>query len=75
VRGILVATDWDANGSILAVAVSTADEREYVIWKDQSWEKVLPLLRQEVEVSGPLVGQEFGNVIRIREFRLIRKLV
>lgn len=69
-RGIVIPVDWDENGNVIALAVSTHDEDEYLVQKDKNWKALLPFLRKQVEVSG-LVGmkknQKSIKVISLRE--------
>ncbi|UCD87227.1 MAG: hypothetical protein JSV01_05555 [Desulfobacterales bacterium] len=56
IRGILVPADWDEEGNVLAVAVSTLTENEFVIEPDSKGQELLKLLRKDIEVTG-LVGK------------------
>ena len=52
VRGILIPVEWDEGGNVLAAAVSSPDEQEYLIETDTKGKELLGLIRQEIEVSG-----------------------
>lgn len=51
-KGIIVPVDWDEGGNILALAISTYEEDEYLI-EGAYWEqKLKKLLHEAVEVHG-----------------------
>jgi 5S rRNA maturation endonuclease (ribonuclease M5) len=40
-QGIIILVDWDENGNVTAVAVSTYDEEEYLIDNQEKGEELL----------------------------------
>ena len=52
IQGLIIPSAWDKEGNVLAVAVSTFDEDEFLVHRDEKGEQLLGLLREEVEVSG-----------------------
>ena len=70
IRGIVIPADWDEKGNVVAVAVSTYDEVEYVIDRHEKGEELLPLIRKEVEVSGLVHEDESSKTIAVKKYRL-----
>ena len=70
VRGILIPVDWDDEGHVTAVAVSTRNEIEYLVDKNEQWKGLLALIRKEVEVTGIVKEGDSQRTISVREFRL-----
>ena len=71
VRGIVIPVDWDENGNALAVAISSPDEQVYFIELDKKGEKILELIRREIEVSGVVRKiVKDRNTITVRNCRL-----
>jgi hypothetical protein len=69
IRGVIIAVDWDENGSVTAVAVSAHDEEEYVI---EQGEDLLEFIREEVEITGvPRKEHDRHTVISIKKLRLL----
>ena len=69
IRGVIIAVDWDENGSVTAVAVSAHDEEEYVI---ERGEGLVGFIRQEVEITGvPRKGKNRRTVIRVKQFKVL----
>ncbi len=58
VNGIIVPADWNENGNIVAVAISTNNEDTYFTEKDEKGEESLRFFREEVEINGILRKQE-----------------
>ena len=72
VRGIIIPIDWDEKGNTVAVAISSRDEDEYYIDKDEKGEPLLPFIQEEVEVSG--IVRENGNkkIITVKEYSITK---
>lgn len=56
VGGIVIPIAWDDEGNPLAVAISSPDEKEYLIEQDAKGKQLLSLIRQEIVVNG-IVGK------------------
>ena len=70
IRGIIVPSEWDEKGTVISISLSTFDEDEYLIEKDEKGGQLLLLIREEVEVRG-IVREEDGNkIIRIKKYHL-----
>ena len=74
IRGLLVPVDWDEEGNITEIAVSTYFEEEYLIEKNARGEEMLPFLRQKVKVIGLVRMNDSGRrVVRVEEFEVIEE--
>jgi len=60
IRGLVIPVDWDEDGNILNLAISTFDEDEYWIEIDKKIKQLMSIIRKEVEVTG-LVGETDGR--------------
>ena len=72
IRGIVIPADWDEKGNVVAVAVSTYDEVEYLIniERHKKGEELLSLIRKEVEISGLVREDEGSKIITVKKYRL-----
>ena len=70
IRGIVIPADWDEKGNVVAVAVSTYDEVEYLIENHESEKELKAFIREEVEVSGILREEKNRLIIKIKEYSL-----
>ena len=70
IRGIVIPADWDEKGNVVAVAVSTYDEVEYLIENHEKEKELKAFIREEVEVSGILREEKNRLIIKTKEYRL-----
>jgi hypothetical protein len=68
VKGIIVPSNWDAEGNIVAISIATHDEQEYLIESRDEGAKLKNLLRQEVELSGVVVRSGPQKTIKVKKF-------
>ena len=61
--------DWDERGGITAVALSTADEKEFLVVKDEKGEQLLSLVRKELELTGIIKTCRNANTITVLKYR------
>jgi hypothetical protein len=70
IRGIVIPADWDEDGNVVAIAVSSFDEVNYLVEKDKTGKQLSLLLQQSVEVTG-IVREENGmKRIKIKKYSL-----
>jgi len=63
--------DWDEKGSVVALAISTPNEDEYLIDKDHfKGKELLHLIQEEVEVSGVVREDEDKKIITVQKYIL-----
>jgi hypothetical protein len=74
IKGVLVPAEWAHDGRITQVTLLTNTEEEYLIRKDPGWERIIPLMRETVEIVGLVHIDERGNRnIAIQHLRLSRE--
>jgi len=70
IKGIVIPVDWDKEGKVVAAAISTHDEDEYLIDNDYKGEELLHLVREEVEVSGVAKENKDKKIIAVQKYML-----
>jgi hypothetical protein len=70
IRGIVIPADWDEEGNVTAVAVSTYDEVEYFVENHEKTKELKTVIREEVEVGGILSEGKNRLIIKVKEYRL-----
>jgi hypothetical protein len=73
VTGVVVPTDWDEEGNVVGIAISSHDEIEYFVGKKGKGPELLPFIRKEVEVRGVVREEENRKVITIRKFSIAKR--
>lgn len=72
ITGVVVPTDWDARGTISAVAISTPREEEYLVENGPLAEDLLDLYGTEVLVTGTVSEDNDGNkMIAVQSYELL----
>ena len=73
-RGLVVPVDWDDKGNVIATAISTHLEEEYLVDQDAWGEALLAFLRQRVKVSGSVAIKKDGKkVITVKKYELLEE--
>ncbi len=63
--------DWNEKGSVVALAISTPNEDEYLIDKDHlKGKELLHSIQEEVEVSGVVREDENKKIITVQKYIL-----
>ncbi len=70
IKGLVMPVDWDEKGKVIAAAISTCDEEEYLIENIYKGEELLGLLRREVEVRGVVRERQNKKKIRVQEYTI-----
>jgi 5S rRNA maturation endonuclease (ribonuclease M5) len=73
IRGIVVPVDWDEKGNVIAAALSTHKEEEYLIDHDYKGRKLMDYIQHEVEVSGVVRRDNNKKTITITTYEIIRE--
>ena len=68
-KGILLPSEWDENGAIMALSLFTHDEDEYRVERNEMPGKLLDCLREELLVEGVFRWEQGRKIIRIKGFR------
>ena len=70
IRGLIVPSAWDDKGSVTSISISTFNEDEFLVKKDSITKKLLPYIREGIEVSG-FVREENGvKIIEIKSYQI-----
>jgi len=72
-RGIVIPVDWDENGKVIAAALSTHKEEEYLIDHDYKGRKLMDHIHHEVEVGGVARKNKNKKSITITTYEGIRE--
>jgi hypothetical protein len=73
VKGVVVPTDWDEQGNVVALAISSNDEKEYMVDKKGKGRDLLGLIRKEVEVRGVIREEDDRKIIRVSKYSLTER--
>lgn len=73
IMGIVIPVDWDERGIVVSAAISTYDEKEYLIDMEDKGKELMAHMRQEVEVSG-FVKDDDRNVITVTQFTVTKDM-
>ena len=68
IRGIILPADWDEEGNIIKVLLSTPEEEEYLLLTDFKKEDLLTYLRKTVEVTGSITADGKKQNIIVETF-------
>jgi len=67
--GILIPADWNDRHEVIALALATADEKEYRIGRGKKGRELHSLLHRHVEITGTLRLEENGkSMITVRHY-------
>ena len=73
VRGVVIPMEWDEQGNVVSIAISSHDETEYLVDKGGRGHELLALVRKEVEVGGEIREEDHRKVIKVKKY-LVRQL-
>ena len=75
ITGVIIPADWDQDGRITGVAISTHDEDEYLVQGRAKGTELVRLLRKEVEVTGWAELDQGKKTITVKDYRLRKRHV
>ncbi len=67
-KGILLPSEWDEKGSILALTFFTHDEDEYLVKGKELMPKLLAVLRREMVIEGYVRWEDGQKKVQITAF-------
>ncbi|MBC8178570.1 MAG: hypothetical protein ISR61_00270 [Desulfobacteraceae bacterium] len=67
IKGIVVPVDWDGKGRVIGVAISTFNEDEYLVDRNEKGADLMRFIRMEVEISGILRREENRHMVTVKE--------
>ena len=70
-KGIIIPMDWDEQGNVVQIAISSHDEMEYVVERRGKGDELLAFIRKEVEVGGDVKEIDDKRFIRIKRYRVL----
>ena len=73
IRGVVIPAEWDAEGNVIATAISAWDEVEYRVEKVGGRSPLLEHMHQEIEVAGELNEGKKLRTIKVHEFNVKRR--
>lgn len=71
-KGIVIPIEWDENGCVTAVALSTHTEDSYVIERFGKGRDLFEYLQSEVAVNGVVRRVSGAKHLRVTDFRLTK---
>jgi hypothetical protein len=73
IKGIVIPVDWDEKGTVIAAALSTHKEEEYLIEHNDEGRKLMAFIQHEVKVSGVVRKNPDKKTITISTYEVIRE--
>jgi hypothetical protein len=70
IRGVVIPIDWDDQGNVVQIAISSHDETEYVVEGEGKGSELLAFIRKEVEVGGEIKEEDHKKVIKVKRYHL-----
>lgn len=71
-RGVVIPAAWDERGNVVAVAIATHDENEYLVDNKEKGTQLLELIREEVEVVGDIEDENEKRMVTVQRYGLKR---
>ena len=72
IRGLVTPVTWDDKGNVLAAAISTHFEEEYLVDDNARGEELIAFLRQRAKVSGFIIQNENGKkIISVEKYEVL----
>jgi len=65
-RGVVIPVDWDSEGKVIATAISTHNEDEYLIVDEENTIEMNNLINEEVELTGIYKKRGDKKIIKVK---------
>ena len=65
-RGVVIPVDWDAEGKVIATAISTHHEDEYLIVDEENIIEMNNLINEEIEITGIYKKKGDKKIIKVK---------
>ena len=73
-KGILVPADWDESGNIIAMALSTYSEEEYIVKPNQRGQELFAFLHRKVEIQGFVKMDDCGRkIVTVEQYEVLEE--
>jgi hypothetical protein len=70
IKGVVIPMDWDDQGNVVRIAISSHDEKEYMVEREGKGGELLAFIRKEVEVGGEIREADHKKVIRVKTYQV-----
>jgi hypothetical protein len=70
-RGLITPAGWDEKGNVVTIALSSFDEKEYLIDKDETGMELFSLLRVGVQLSGIMRNEDGVKRVTVETYHVI----
>jgi len=70
ITGIVTAADWGEDDNIIAVTISTADEKEYLVDGTPKGEELLEFVYKNVRVTGT-IKDDGDDIISVKSYEVL----
>lgn len=70
VKGVVIPMDWDDQGNVVRIAISSHDEQEYVVDRGRKGGELVAFIRNEVEVGGEVREEDRRKVIKVKKYHV-----
>jgi hypothetical protein len=71
IRGVIIPMDWDDQGNVVQIAISSHDEMEYMVEREGKGVELLAFIRKEVEVAGEVKERDDQRVVKVSRYQLL----
>ena len=65
-RGVVIPVDWDSEGKVIAAAISTHHEDEYLIVDEENTIEMNNLINEEIEITGIYKKKGDKKIIKVK---------
>ena len=65
-RGVVIPVDWDSEGKVIATAISTHHEDEYLIVDEKKVIELNNLINEEVEITGIYKTRGDKKIVKVK---------
>lgn len=70
IRGVVIPIQWDENGNVVRIAISSHDETEYLVEHGGKGEDLLACIRKEVQVQGETGEGDHRKTIVVKKYQV-----
>lgn len=65
IQGLVIPTNWDAEGNVLDIAIAAFNEDQFLVERNENSEELSKLIGQPVAVEGILRVEDKKEIIRV----------
>jgi len=74
IRGLILPSDWDDRGNVIATCITTYFEEEYFIDQNPRGEELLAFVRQRVKASGIVRDGNHGKkILTVKKYEILEE--